>query len=126
MYVYIIYSVFINFLIKELISKGVKVFDLGIITDQISMDFEESLKAVKKLGLKYVEIHSLWDKNIEDLNKEEIKKVKSLLKSYDLFLSDISSTIFLQCSINDNPNDFPSLADWFLTISGDFKKHLVT
>lgn len=102
----------------------VQMFKIAVITDQISMNLEESFKAVKELGLKYVEIHALWDKNIEDLNKEEVKKVKSLLKNYDLSLSNISSTIFLQCSVKDKFIDFPNIADWFLTISGDFEKHL--
>ena len=51
-------------------------FQLGIITDQISMDFEKSLKFIKNLGVSYVEIHSLWDKNIEELDRGEINLVK--------------------------------------------------
>lgn len=100
-------------------------FNIAVITDQISMDFEKSLKAIKQMGLNFVEIHALWDKNVEDLSIEEIKEVKRLLKKYGLSVSNISSTIFLCCSLKDSCQDeFDELPDWFLTLKGNSKDHL--
>lgn len=99
-------------------------FELGIMTDQISMNFEESLKAINKLGLKNIEIHSLWNKNIEELNNEEIKEAKRLLKKYRLSVSNISSTAFLQCSVDNKDIKFSEINENFLTIKGDFSRHL--
>ena len=42
-------------------------FKIGIITDQVSMDFEEALQIIKEFGVRYIEIHSLWNKTIEEL-----------------------------------------------------------
>jgi len=88
------------------------------------MDFEKSLKFIKNLGVNYVEIHSLWDKNIEELNRDEISLAKKLLNRYKFKVSNISSTIFLQCSLLDNYKKFNKLADYFITISGDYESHL--
>jgi len=99
-------------------------FNLGVITDQISMDLEKSLKFIKNLGVEYAELHSMWDKNIEELNKDEINSAKKLLKKYQLKVSNISSTVFLQCSLSDKNKKFEKLTDYFISISGDYSFHL--
>lgn len=88
------------------------------------MDFEEALKTVKGLGLKYIEIHALWNKNIENLTNEEIAKAKTLVKNYDLNVSIISSTLFLQCPIYEEDIEFDAFDDYFLTLYGDYNVHL--
>jgi sugar phosphate isomerase/epimerase len=98
-------------------------FKLGVITDQVSMDFEESLRFIKDLGLEYVEIHALWNKNIEELSDDEVAEAKRLVKKYDLKVSLISSTLFLQCHLDDSDKGFESIDDYFITISGDYDTH---
>jgi len=99
-------------------------FKLGVITDQVSMDFEESLRFIKDLGLEYVEIHALWNKNIEELSDEEVAEAKRLVKKYGMKVSLISSTLFLQCHLDDSDKGFESIDDYFITISGDYNTHL--
>ena len=53
--------------ILMIVQKKEKMFKVGIITDQVSMDFEYALKIIEELGIKYIEIHSLWNKTIEDI-----------------------------------------------------------
>jgi len=99
-------------------------YKLGVITDQVSMDFEESLRFIKDLGLEYIEIHALWNKNIEELSDEEVAEAKRLVKKYDLKVSLISSTLFLQCHLDESDKGFESIDDYFITISGDYNTHL--
>ena len=51
----------------------------SFITDQLDMDFEKSVYEIKKNGFKYIEIHSLWNKTVEDLDYDEIKRVKKII-----------------------------------------------
>jgi sugar phosphate isomerase/epimerase len=98
---------------------------LGIMTDQVSMDFEKALMAIKEYGLEYIEIHSLWDKNIEELTDDEISSAKKLVCKYGLKVSNIASTCFLQCPLRDsNEIKIKSFGDHFINIFGDYKKHL--
>jgi len=98
---------------------------LGIITDQVSMDFEKALKAIKEYGLEYIDIHALWGKNIEELTNDEITAAKKLISKYGLKVSNIGSTCFLQCHLRDNNEiKIKSFSDHFITIFGDYKQHL--
>jgi len=97
---------------------------LGIITDQISMDFEKALKFTKELGLEYIEIHALWNKNIEELTDEEVAKAKSMVDKYNLKVSLISSTLFLQCPLDEINRTYGGIDDYFITISGNYNMHI--
>lgn len=99
-------------------------FKTSIITDQVSMDFEYALQYIKKLGVEYVEIHALWDKNIEELTDEEISKAKDIVKKYNMKVSLISSTIFLQSHLIENDVEFKPLDDYFITIAGNYDFHI--
>jgi len=99
-------------------------YKLGVITDQVSMDFEDSLRFISDLGVEYIEIHALWNKNIEELSDDEVGEAKRLVKKYDLKVSLISSTLFLQCHLDRNEEEFGSIDDYFITISGNYDTHL--
>ena len=63
---------------------------LGVITDGISRDFEHALKVMTEAGLKYAELQFLWDKEVGDLNDNELGKVQSLIETYMVKVSCIS------------------------------------
>lgn len=67
---------------------------LGIVSDEISQDFEHALEIIKELGVKYVELRSMWDKNLVYLSSSELKKAKRLLRENDLKVSVIASPVF--------------------------------
>ena len=105
--------------------RRIMMFKLGIITDQVSMNFEKALKTIKEYGLEYIEIHALWDKNIEELTDDEISSAKKLITKYGLKISNIGSTCFLQCHLRDNnETEIKSFSDHFIAIFGDYKQHL--
>jgi len=67
---------------------------LAILSDEISQDFEHALKVIKELGVEYVEIRTLWNKNVVELSDAELSNVKSLLRTYGLKISHIASPAF--------------------------------
>lgn len=67
---------------------------IGIFSDEISQDFEHALKVIKELGAGYVELRSMWGKNLVDLSSSELKKAKELIKKYNLKVSGIASPLF--------------------------------
>ena len=99
-------------------------FDVGIISDQVSMIFEEALGHIAKWGIKYVELHALWNKNIEELDDVEVSRAKALLDKHRLKVSLISSTLFLLCPLDNNPMEFRRIDDYFITIYGNYGEHL--
>lgn len=70
-------------------------FNLSIITDEISQDFGHALEvASKEFGFGHVEVRTLWNKNIINLDAKEISEAQRLLKQYDLKVTDIASPLF--------------------------------
>jgi sugar phosphate isomerase/epimerase len=70
-------------------------FKLSVITDEISQDFGHALEvAAKEFGLGYVELRTLWNKNIINLDEKELSEARRLLKQYDLKVTDIASPLF--------------------------------
>ena len=70
-------------------------FKLSVITDEITQDFGHAVEiASKEFGLGYVEIRSLWKKNIINLDEKETGEVRRLLQKFALQVTDIASPLF--------------------------------
>lgn len=63
---------------------------LGVITDGISRDFEHALHVMTENGLQYAELQYLWDKEVGDLNDDEMSRAKDLVQKYGVKVSCIS------------------------------------
>jgi len=63
---------------------------LGVITDGISRDFEHALRVMTEAGLEYAELQFLWDKEVGDLNDDELSKAQSLIEKYNVRVSCVS------------------------------------
>lgn len=71
------------------------VFQLSVITDEISHDFGHALEvAAKEFGVGFVELRGLWKKNVVNLDDKEVAEAKRLLAQYDLKVTDIASPLF--------------------------------
>jgi L-ribulose-5-phosphate 3-epimerase len=71
------------------------VFQLSVITDEISQDFGHAIEvAVNEFGLSNIEIRGLWKKNILGLDEKELAEAKRLVAKYDLKVTDIASPLF--------------------------------
>lgn len=73
---------------------------VGIVSDEISQNFEYALQVIKELGVEYVELRSMWGKNLMDLSLDELARVKRLLKKKNLKVSIIASPLF-KCHIKE-------------------------
>jgi len=73
-------------------------FELGVITDEISLDVEKSVSVAKDLGLDCIELRGCWDKNVKDLTNTEVQKIKNIAERAGLKVICVSSPFF-KCNI---------------------------
>jgi L-ribulose-5-phosphate 3-epimerase len=64
---------------------------LGVINDEITQDLDHALAVARELGLEFVELRAMWNKNLMDLKEDEVKEARRLLTKYGIKVSDIAS-----------------------------------
>lgn len=70
-------------------------FKLSVITDEITQDFGHALEiASREFGLGYVELRTLWNKNVINLDDKELGEARGLLQKFELRVTDIASPLF--------------------------------
>ena len=75
-------------------------FTLGVMTDEVSQDFAHALDVIEEFGVRTLELHSIWDKNICDLDSHELTQVLRMVRRRGFAVCDIAS-LFLRCPIDD-------------------------
>lgn len=98
-------------------------FRLGAVTDEVNSNFEQALDVIGELGIRDIEIHTLWGTHIEALSDEQVKDLSQILKQRNLRPVVLDSTIFLRCQLNTG--EIPE--NWsarFQSISGSYDQHL--
>ena len=70
-------------------------FKVSVITGEISEDFDHACSvASKEFGLQWVELRTMWGKNIADLTTDDASRVQTILAKYNLRVTDIASPLF--------------------------------
>ena len=69
-------------------------FKLGVITDEVTQDFEQALIWAKRFGLNWVELRFVWGKYVTEFSADEVKRAKDLLAKYELRVSVVDSPYF--------------------------------
>ena len=70
-------------------------FRVAVISDEITQDFEQACKIVsQEFGLHWIELRTMWDKNITALNAKEIEDARKILVAHKLQVTDIASPLF--------------------------------
>lgn len=70
-------------------------FRLSVINDEISQDFEHVCSvAANDFGLHWLELRSMWNKNVSDLDANQLAESVRILKKYDLRVTDIASPLY--------------------------------
>lgn len=69
-------------------------FELGIISDEIGQDLEQSCKLIHEWGMSHVELRTMWGKNILELTESELDQVSEIIKKYELTVTAIASPVF--------------------------------
>lgn len=72
----------------------VKKFKLGVITDELTQDFEKALLWVKGFGLEWVELRFVWDKYVTDFQADDVKRARELLAKHGMKVSVVDSPYF--------------------------------
>jgi len=81
--------------LPALAQKSKSVFRVAVITDEISPDFEHACHvASQEFGMHWVELRSMWGKNLMDLAAGQITEAQKILKKYSLRVTDIASPLF--------------------------------
>jgi L-ribulose-5-phosphate 3-epimerase len=70
-------------------------FRLAVINDEITQDFEKACGIVAhEFGLSWIELRSMWDKNVTELSDKQIGDAKKILSEHKLRVTDIASPLF--------------------------------
>jgi len=73
---------------------SVKQFKLGVITDEVTQDFEHALVWAKGFGLEWVELRFVWNKYVTEFTGDEVKRAQDLLAKYGMKVSVVDSPYF--------------------------------
>jgi sugar phosphate isomerase/epimerase len=70
-------------------------FRLAVINDEISPDFDHACYvASHDFGLQWIELRSMWTKNVTALDSSEIERSRQILAKYNLRVTDIGSPLY--------------------------------
>ena len=70
-------------------------FRIGVINDEIGQDFGRACEVIsREFGLEWIEIRSVWNKNILHLDASEVAEARRILEKYKLRVTDIASPLF--------------------------------
>ena len=70
-------------------------FRVAVINDEISQDFDHVCNVVARdFGLEWIELRSMWGKNVTELRQDDLQRARSILAKYNLRVTDIASPLF--------------------------------
>jgi len=77
------------------IDAGTCPFRLAVINDEITQDFEKACQIVSgDFGLRWIELRSMWNKNVTALNAKEVEDARRIIEKHKLRVTDIASPLF--------------------------------
>jgi len=70
-------------------------FRISVINDEIAQDFDHACYVVAHdFGLSWIELRSMWGKNVTELSSTQIDDAQKILTKYNLRVTDIASPLF--------------------------------
>jgi L-ribulose-5-phosphate 3-epimerase len=70
-------------------------FRIAVINDEITQDFGHACEvASQKFGMGWIELRSMWDKNVLKLDSHEVAEARRIVKKNKLQVTDIASPLF--------------------------------
>src|SRR5579864_4746530 len=74
---------------------NVSPFRIAVINDEIGQDFDRVCSIVSHdFGLGWIELRSMWNKNVVGLDSKEIAEAQRILAKYKLRVTDLASPLF--------------------------------
>src|SRR5436305_14472008 len=66
-------------------------FRLAVINDEITQDFEKACQIISAdFGLHWIELRSMWNKNVTELNAKEVEDGRKIIGGHKLRVTDIA------------------------------------
>jgi L-ribulose-5-phosphate 3-epimerase len=79
----------------SLLAQSDSPFRVAVINDEISQDFGHACEvAARDFGMRWIELRSMWKKNIVNLEEKEVAEARGILEKYQLKVTDIASPLF--------------------------------
>jgi sugar phosphate isomerase/epimerase len=70
-------------------------FRISVINDEISQDFDHACYvAAHDFGMSWIELRSMWGKNVTELSTDQIGEARRILAQRNLQVTDIASPLF--------------------------------
>ena len=70
-------------------------FRVAVINDEIGQDFGRACEvAAHEFGMEWIELRGMWNKNLLNLDANEIAEARRILEKYKLRVTDIASPLF--------------------------------
>jgi sugar phosphate isomerase/epimerase len=70
-------------------------FRISVINDEISQDFDHACYvAAHDFGMNWIELRSMWGKNVTELSADQIEEARRILAQRNLRVADIASPLF--------------------------------
>src|SRR3954454_4808403 len=96
-------------------------FELGVITDEIDQDLDHALDVVQEWGLNWVELRTVWDTNIVDMDDAQVDRLYRAVRERSLRVAAIDSPC-LKCVLPGFPT--AQRGDTFFSSERDYATHL--
>lgn len=98
-------------------------FRISVINDEITQDFDHAcFVAAHDFGMNWIELRSMWNKNVTDLDEAEIAAAKKILARHGLQVTDIASPLFKTDWPGAPKSKFGSKGDTFGAAGITFKQ----
>lgn len=70
-------------------------FRISVISDEIAQDFGRACEvAAREFGMEWVELREMWNKNVLNLDSNEVAEARQILQKCGLRVTDIASPLF--------------------------------
>jgi L-ribulose-5-phosphate 3-epimerase len=70
-------------------------FRVAVINDEISQDFDHACYVIAHdFGLQWIELRGMWNKNLTELQDDDLQRARTILAKYNLRVTDIASPLF--------------------------------
>ena len=78
-----------------------RIYEFGVITDEIDQDFARACQIAAELEMHYVELHQVWNKDIHELTDAELTEAKAILADTNLRTHLVCGMFFRPFSLAD-------------------------
>ena len=69
-------------------------FTLAFITDEFCQDFDRAVATAVELGYQAVEVRTVWEKNIVDLDAAQVRRLKAIADGAGIRILSVASPVF--------------------------------